>query len=152
MKATSVNYFRFSGYIFFLFVIAAGFSSGNGLNDDVLKYTNQFRKSKKMSGLIMRSDLNAIAQKHSDDMAKGRRRFGHGGMSQREQQVKKIFSPYGGMAENVAYGPKSGKEAVTMWQNSTIHRKNLLGTYKYIGIGTARDRRGVIYYTQIFVR
>ena len=123
-----------------------------GLTEDILHYTNKFRRSKGLKALELRSDLNAIAQKHSEDMAKGRRSFGHGGFSQREAQVKKIIQPYGGMAENVAYGARNGKEAFEIWKKSSGHRKNMLGDYKYIGIGTASNRRGAIYCTEIFVR
>jgi len=122
------------------------------LTGDVLKYTNQFRKSRGLPALEMRNDLNAIARRYSEDMASGRHRFGHGGYSQREAQVRKLIRPFYGMGENVAYGALSGKEVVSLWKTSTGHRKNMLGNYKYIGIGAARDRRGFIYYTEIFVR
>jgi uncharacterized protein YkwD len=100
----------------------------------------------------MRSDLNEIAQKHSKDMASGRTSFGHGGYEKRELQVAKIIKPFGSMAENVAYGARTGKEAVEIWKNSSGHRKNMLGDFTYIGIGTASSKKGVIYYTQIFAR
>lgn len=124
----------------------------NGLTEDILKHTNKFRKSKGLSALVIRNDLNAIAAKHSEDMDKGRKGFGHDGFKQREVQVKKIIKPYSGMAENVAYGARNGKEAVDVWKNSSAHKKNMLGNYKYIGIGTARNQRGIIYYTEIFVK
>ena len=123
-----------------------------GLTEEVLKHTNQFRKSKGFKALEMRSDLNEIAQKHSNDMASGRTSFGHGGYEKRESQVRKIIKPFGSMAENVAYGARTGKEAVEIWKNSSGHRKNMLGDFKYIGIGTASSKKGVIYYTQIFAR
>lgn len=125
---------------------------GEGLAEDVLKYTNQFRHSKGLQALEMRNDLNAIALRHSEDMASGRVGFGHAGYDKREAMVEKLVRPCYGVAENVAYGPGTGKEVVAMWENSSGHRKNILGDYKYIGIGTATDRRGIIYYTQIFVR
>ena len=124
----------------------------NGITEDILRYTNDFRKSKKLNALEMRTDLNAIARKHSEDMAKGRSGFGHAGFNQREVQVKKIIKPYSGMAENIAYGAGNGKEAFEIWKRSAGHRKNMLGNYKYIGIGTATNKQGVIYYTEIFVR
>src|SRR4030095_11787649 len=124
-----------------------------GLTDDVLKYTNQFRKSKGLKALEMRDDLNTIARKHSEDMASGRCSFGHDGYNGRVSKVKKIIKPCDGyVGENVAYGAHNGKDAFDIWKNSSGHRKNMLGDYKYIGIGTASNRRGVIYYTQIFVR
>jgi len=122
------------------------------LPEDVFRQTNQFRRSKGLPALEMRNDLNAIARRHSEDMASGRRRFGHSGLNEREMKVKRIIKPYYGIAENIAYGARDGKEVVSVWKNSSIHRKNMLGAYKYIGIGIARDRRGDIYYTQIFVK
>ena len=123
-----------------------------GLNDEVLKYTNQFRKSKRLPALEMRDDLNEIARRHSDDMATGKRPFGHDGFNQRESEVQKIVQPFSQMAENVAYGATTGKEVVQMWKDSPGHRENMLGNYKYMGIGTAVDNHGTIYFTALFVR
>ena len=134
------------------FVLAGATILHDGLNDDVLKYTNQFRKSKHLGALEMREDLNAIAQKHSEAMAKGKRKFGHDGFEQRESEVQKIIQPFSEMAENVAYGATTGKEVVEMWKDSPGHRKNMLGDYKYIGIGSDSDGHGTIYFTAIFVR
>jgi uncharacterized protein YkwD len=140
----------------FLNISLLSFTSLTSIKDDlakdVLKYTNEYRKSKGLKSLEMKSDLNAIARSHSEAMASGRRSFGHGGYNQRQLRVQKIIQPYSGMAENVAHGAGNGKEAINVWKKSTGHRKNMLGKYKYIGIGIARNRRGVIYCTQIFVR
>src|SRR3954453_15124001 len=95
-------YFNFSFACFLSFGIMTLFSGG--LNDEVLKYTNQFRKSHRLPALAMRDDLNAIARRHSEDMAKGKCSFGHSGYNQREQQVQRIIRVEYGMAENVAYG------------------------------------------------
>ena len=134
----------------FLFVFTSATSPDSDLANDVLKYTNQFRRSQGRQALEMRSDLNAIARKHSEEMASGRRSFGHAGFAQREKQVKKIFKTCT-MAENVAYGANNGKEAFDIWKRSSGHKKNMLGNYKYVGIGTAKNKKGVIYYTQVFV-
>ena len=134
-----------------LFIFSSAFAPVNGLADDVLKYTNDFRKSNGLSTLVMRNDLNDIARKHSEDMANGRKSFSHDGFKQRTKQVEKIFRSCT-IAENIAYGADSGKDAVMLWKKSSAHRQNMLGNYKYIGIGTARNKRGVIYYTQIFVK
>jgi uncharacterized protein YkwD len=125
----------------------------NGITEDVLKYTNQFRRSKGLKALEMRNDLNAIARKHSEDMASGRCSFGHSDYDLRVSKIKKTIKPCDGyVGENVAYGASNGKEAFDIWKNSSQHRKNMLGDYKYIGIGIAYNKKGVIYYTQIFVR
>ena len=149
------NSFRFA-FIFSIICLLSFTSdkpSTDGLIEDVLKYTNQFRRSKGLKVLEMRDDLNAIARSHSEDMAKGRCSFGHDGYNLRVSKIKKTIKPCDGyVAENVAYGASNGKEAFDTWKNSSGHRKNMLGDYKYIGIGTSRNRQGVIYYTQLFVR
>jgi uncharacterized protein YkwD len=138
----------------FSLVIIAGtlsYSLPENLVDDVLTHTNKFRKSKRLPPLEMRDDLNAIAQKHSENMAKGRVGFGHGGFDKREDQARKKFPGASRFAENVAYGSPTGEDAVDGWKRSSGHRRNILGPYKYIGIGVARNKRGVLYYTQIFI-
>lgn len=120
------------------------------LATDVLTHTNKFRKSKRLPVLIISDELSVIAQKHSADMASGRVGFGHAGFSKRNKMAAKVIHPLNGFAENVAWGATSGKEVVTQWKNSPPHRRNMLGHYKYIGIGIAKDRRGRIYYTQLF--
>ena len=122
----------------------------SNLIDDVLSQTNKFRKSKGLPPLVINEELNAIAQKHSTNMARGKVDFGHNGFSKRNSMAGKVIQPLSKFAENVAYGATSGKEVVTMWKNSSGHRRNMLGRYKYIGIGTAKDRRGHIYYTTLF--
>jgi len=122
----------------------------SSLVNDVLSQTNKFRKSKGLPVLVINEELNAIAQKHSVNMAKGKVGFGHGGFSKRNNMAREVIKPLHQFAENVAYGATSGKEVVTMWKNSSGHRRNMLGRYKYIGIGTAKDRYGRIYYTQVF--
>ena len=148
---SKTNFFLIAFVFSFVPLLSFNYSETGGLTEDVLKYTNEFRRSKKLKALEMRGDLNAIARKHSEDMANGRRSFGHAGFAQRETQIKKIFKTCT-MAENVAYGARSGKDAFEIWKNSSGHRANMLGDYKYIGIGTATNKRGVIYYTQIFVK
>lgn len=133
-----------------LVIFTSAIAPATGLADDVLKHTNEFRKSKGLAALKMRSDLNAIARSHSEDMASGRRSFGHGGFKERTKKIQKIFNS-STVAENVIYGASNAKEAIRLWKKSSGHRQNMLGNYKYIGIGTARNKRGVIYYTQIFV-
>lgn len=126
------------------------FAVFSGLDNDVLSQTNQFRKSKGKTALVMRDDLNRIAEKHSENMARGRVSFGHGGFNSRFAAARQSVQGMNNFAENVAYGATTGKEVVADWKKSPGHRKNLLGNFKYIGIGTAKDKNGRMYYTQVF--
>ena len=120
------------------------------LVDDILTYTNQFRHAKNRSDLVIQEELNALALQHSEDMAKGKVAFGHAGFEKREAQVFRTLHGANSVAENVAMGATTAQEVVKMWKNSPGHRENMLGAYKYIGIGVAANSKGVLYYTQIF--
>ena len=146
-----LRYFLLSTIIVGLLIFLASFSHAGNLDKEVLKYANEFRRTRKLPALEMRDDLNSIARKHSEDMARGRKSFGHGGFEKRSVQIRKDY-PQSMIAENVAYGSPDARDVITQWKNSSGHRKNLLGDYKYTGIGTARDRKGTLYYTQLFVK
>lgn len=135
-----------------LFACLITFSSANhaDITANILSKTNQFRKSKGLPALEMRKDLNAIAQKHSNNMARAVVGLGHSGFAKRNAMAKKSIHSLSVFAENVAYGATNANEVMTMWQNSAGHRRNLLGPYKYIGIAIAKDRHGRLFYTQIF--
>lgn len=122
------------------------------LVEDVVKETNQFRKSNRLAELIVKDELTKLAQKHSADMASGRVAFSHSGFEDRSQKAAKVLTgTKGGFAENVAYGSSTAKEVLNGWKNSPGHKKNILGPYKYIGVGIASDKKGTLYFTQIFV-
>lgn len=96
--------------------------------------------------------LCAIAQKHSENMASGKVKFGHKGFSSRTDSISK-YSDANAFAENVFYGSEeaSGERAVKAWINSKEHRDNLKSKiYKRVGYGVAKDGEEGIYYTQIF--
>lgn len=136
---------------FFLLLFSSFSLSAQSIREDVLKYTNELRRSKGLPTLEMKDGLNRLAQEHSSNMAKGKTSFGHDGFMQRQQEAHKFFSTINAFAENVAYGAKTGKEVVKGWQRSPGHRRNMLGKYRYIGIGVARNKKGTLYYTQVFV-
>ncbi len=142
--------FTLTSLLFFITLTSFSPFSNSAIVQDVLTHTNQFRQSKGLPALKMQQDLNAIAQKHSEDMAGGRVGFGHVGFEKRNLMAGKKIRPMHSFAENVAYGATTGKQAVTIWKNSSGHRRNMLGRFKYIGIGVAKDKRGRIFYTQVF--
>jgi uncharacterized protein YkwD len=135
-----------------IFVVLTSFSPARNSNlvADVLVQTNRFRAANSLKKLIINKELNAIAQRHSADMAGAQVDFGHNGFGERSAEAKRAVKGMHNFAENVAYGANSGKEVVGMWETSPGHRRNMLGNYKFIGIGIAKDRQGRNYYTQVF--
>jgi uncharacterized protein YkwD len=140
----------FAAILLLSFTLLSFSDSNTHVVKDVFKQTNQFRRSKGLNQLVMLDQLNAIAKKHSEEMARGHVAFGHEGFSKRQALEKKKIKGVSTFGENVAYGPTSGKQVVLMWEKSPGHRRNLLGPFKYIGIGIAKDKQGRIYYTQVF--
>lgn len=57
---------------------------------------------------------------------------------------------YKNAGENIAAGQSSAIYAHHAWMNSLGHRKNILGDYKYIGVGVIFGGYYNIYYTQNF--
>ncbi len=119
---------------------------------DVLAEINKYRASKKLSPLSMNKAVLDEARKHSADMASKAVAFGHDGFSQRSQRLSQKLSYIRNVGENVAYGQVSAKEVVEDWLTSPGHKKNIEGNFTETGIGIARNSKGVIYYTQIFIR
>ena len=57
------------------------------------------------------------------------------------------------VGENVAYGYRDGKSAVSAWMRSPGHRANILnGNYRLIAVGAYQDSRGSWYVAQVFGR
>lgn len=53
-------------------------------------------------------------------------------------------------AENIAAGYKTPAEVVEGWMNSSGHRANILGNYKYLGVGVAYGGDYGTYWSQLF--
>jgi uncharacterized protein YkwD len=119
---------------------------------EILIYTNAFRANKGLAPLQLKGSISDLARDHSIDMARKRTSFGHSGFNDRFRKLRKEIPGSFSMAENVAYGSNSAKQIVEMWKRSPEHRRNMLGNYRYIGVGMANSRSGAAYFTQIFIR
>ncbi|NML23700.1 CAP domain-containing protein [Pseudoflavitalea sp. G-6-1-2] len=113
---------------------------------------NKHRKAKGLAALQTHPAITEEARRHSMAMATNRIAFGHGGFNIRSKIVTSKIPGTNAVAENVAYGSTSAKEVVDGWIASTGHRKNIEGNYKYTGIGVARDKKGDLFFTQIFAK
>lgn len=121
------------------------------LAKDILYYTNEFRATKGLPPLKLESYCSTLAEKHSENMASGKVPFGHDDFEIRNDAVTLKFHGVRAVAENVAYGTLDAKGVVDGWIKSPAHRKNMLGDYELIGIGTATKGR-ITYFTQFFVK
>jgi uncharacterized protein YkwD len=127
--------------------------AGN-MEESILRYVNDHRRSLGLATLQMSNVASTQAYQHSRNMATGKAGFGHEGFEQRVQAIKQAMGVtyMSASAENVAYGQLSAQAVVQGWLNSAPHKKNIEGNYTLTGIGLYKDRKGVIYFTEIFLR
>ena len=92
------------------------------------------------------------AKNHSLDMANHRMPFGHKYFNSRIERLRAQIKNSNAGAENIAYNYKGAQDVVNNWVRSPGHKRNIEGNYNLTGIGIARDKKGKIYFTQIFLR
>jgi uncharacterized protein YkwD len=121
------------------------------LQQSVLDYVNQYRKTKGLAPLKMMPLITAEALRHSKNIADGRVAFGHDGFEGRADRLMSQIELSNAIAENVAYGKFSAQEVVNRWIQSAGHRKNIEGKFTLTGVGIIKRNDGYIYFTQIFI-
>jgi uncharacterized protein YkwD len=120
--------------------------------EDILVYINKYRRSKGLPALKMNNVILGVARKHSENMADQKVPFGHDGFNNRVKTLGENLHAIHSAAENVAAGQTSATEVVDGWIKSPHHKANIEGNFTETGIGVAANKKGVLYYTQIFVR
>jgi uncharacterized protein YkwD len=115
--------------------------SGNaGYESQVIELINQERADRGLPALSLNTSLRQAARRHSEDMACSDN-FSHTGSdgSTLSSRVRDAGYSYSWVAENIAGSSSSSFSAqsvVSMWMNSTGHKKNILSANAvHIGIG-----------------
>jgi uncharacterized protein YkwD len=140
-----------------LFILGIGnqpadvYRDGDSMVVEILKYVNKDRSEHNLPALKMNSIESQLAEKHSRDMATGKVKFGHDGFNSRAKTIQKALGSIE-IGENVASGPMTAREVVNGWLKSPGHKRNIEGNFILTGIGYAHDKKGDIYFTQIFSR
>jgi uncharacterized protein YkwD len=114
---------------------------------------NQHRARRGLAGLGYDERIAAIARRHSEEMARGRRAFGHDGFTARSNEIRG-FLAMRSMSENVAYNSHHSPVSITVgeWLGSPGHRRNIESVaHSLTGVGIARSADGTYYFTQIFI-
>jgi uncharacterized protein YkwD len=123
----------------------------DAMETEILLYVNDDRKDHGLVPLQINAMESNLALKHSKDMADRKVKFGHDGFNARARAIQKTLGS-SEVGENVASGPMTAREVVDGWLNSPGHKRNIEGNFTLTGIGYARDKKGNIYFTQIFSR
>lgn len=119
--------------------------------DKYLKMVNDYRAGLGLATLEMAPIIEEVALGHSTAMARGRNFFGHGGWRTRCAELRERLK--GTLCgEIVARGQKTHEDVFRAWLNSPPHREVIEGkTYTHTGLGFIADRKGMIYWTQMFL-
>lgn len=123
----------------------------NKLEKLVFEQINQYRVAQGLSKLTLNLNITKQARIHSQNMANGTVKFSHHGF---EQRVKSIHLKYNNAAENVAFNigyNEPAKQAIIGWLNSPGHLRNIRGKFQLTGVGVAKNDKGEVYLTQIFM-
>lgn len=127
-------------------------ASDTAIQNAILININQYRQKHGLSQLKMDDQMVKEAKNHSIDMANHTMPFGHKYFQSRIDRLHSQIKNSNAGAENVAYNYKDAQDVVNNWVRSPGHRRNIEGNYNLTGIGIARDTKGKMYFTQIFLR
>jgi uncharacterized protein YkwD len=118
----------------------------------IFDLTNKAREKEKLPPLKVNAVLVKVARAHSENMAKQEKMAHELDGKNPSQRIKDsgYAASWGG--ENVAEGEGvSAEEIFKMWMESKEHRENILRKpHEEIGVGIAKNAKGVTYYTQVF--
>lgn len=125
-----------------------------GYEDEVVRLVNVQRAKKGLQRLKSNSEIARVARYKSQDMI-NKRYFSH--ISPTYGSPFKMMESFGirfsAAGENIAYGQKTSAAVMNAWMNSPGHRANILSpSYKNIGVGLAKNKNGVCYWTQMFTK
>ncbi len=119
----------------------------------VFELTNLERKKKELPLLKLSLALSKVARGHSENMARQ-------GKMEHKLDDKTPFDrmraagyKFAKAGENIAAGEDGTtlERLMKAWMESPGHRDNILfADYTEIGVGIARDKGGMLYYTQLF--
>jgi uncharacterized protein YkwD len=121
------------------------------LQGDIVTLSNKQRTAHGCKALKVDARLTSASVAHSAFMAQSGS-FSHTGRGGSDfvRRDKAAHYPRP-LAENIAYGFRSGPDVVTAWMNSPLHRANLLNCKATtVGVGAVYAADGTPYYTQDF--
>ncbi len=124
------------------------------LETEVIRLVNAERSKVGRSALAQNNELSHVARLKSKDFV-DHNYFSHNSPTYGTpfDMLKSYGIKYTAAAENIAEGQKTASEVMNTWMSSSAHRANILNsTYNQIGVGVARDNKGNLFWTQIFIR
>ncbi len=122
--------------------------------NEVIRLVNVERAKNGLPALATNWELSRVARYKSQDMI-NKNYFAHQSPTYGSpfDMIKSFGIKYTAAGENIAKGQRTPAEVMNGWMNSPGHRSNILNAnFNQIGVGLAKDRNGVCYWTQQFIR
>jgi len=122
--------------------------------NEVVRLVNIERARASLPPLTQNWEVSRVARFKSQDFI-NRNYFAHNSPTYGTpfQMLRSFGIQFSAAGENIARGQRTPAEVVTSWMNSPGHRANILSTsFNQIGVGAARDARGTLFWTQMFIR
>ncbi|MCI6736528.1 MAG: CAP domain-containing protein [Intestinibacter sp.] len=120
---------------------------------EVLEIVNKERKANGLKPLTLNKELSNVATVKSQDMI-NKGYFDHTSPTYGSpfDMMKSFGISYKAAGENIAKDQKTPSEVMNSWMNSPGHRANILSpNFTELGVGVAKDSKGTIYWTQMFI-
>lgn len=116
----------------------------------VVDLLNAERARRGLAAVSIHPLVTEAAQLHSDDQV-ANRNMSHTGSdgSNPGHRLDRVGFNWRGWAENVGAGHRTPAVIFDGWMNSTGHRNNMLGNYRYIGVAVAESSDGTKYWTMV---
>ncbi|WP_432667620.1 SafA/ExsA family spore coat assembly protein [Wukongibacter baidiensis] len=130
------------------------FSNVKAIEQEVIRLCNLERQKAGLPAYSHNWQLSRVARYKSEDMA-NRGYFSHTSPTYGSpfQMMKNFKIKYSAAGENIAMGQRTAQAVVQGWMNSSGHRANILSrNFTQIGVGYAKNSKGTIYWTQMFIR
>jgi len=122
--------------------------------NEVIRLVNVERAKAGLPALKMNWELCRVARYKSADMA-NKGYFSHNSPTYGSPftMMQNFGLRFTAAGENIAYGQRTPAEVMRDWMNSPGHRSNILSSsFSEIGVGLAKNKNGVCYWTQMFIR
>ncbi len=121
---------------------------------EVVKLVNAQRSKLGLELLTENWELSRCARYKSQDMI-NKNYFAHQSPTYGSPFVmmESFGLRFSAAGENIAKGQRTPQEVMNAWMNSEGHKRNIISpSYTQIGVGLAKDKNGVCYWTQQFMK
>lgn len=130
------------------------FSTVKAIEKEVIELTNLERQKNGLQPLKHNWELSRVARYKSNDM-RDNNYFSHTSpiYGSPFKMIRDFGINFSTAGENIAMGQTTAKQVVNSWMNSSGHRANILNkSFTEIGVGYAKDSKGRIFWTQMFIK